>query len=454
MNIKTTVDKLKLGTLSAFIIALGACSVEEDASFSQPVPDIRIIIPDSMTGGTVDATRSLSNISRAAGSDQPCFYHGQGDEDLFRNGYTMSKMMISSVATWSCVADTVIEIAAFIPHDGIIYESDNDLDSPSYDPEESTHYSITDDSDNQVSVRIYNGFSRAIPPTADSIPHIYISWAELTDGSVQGRLIIDALGKNSAQVVDPEEPIALRLDFDLNASNRTGDMYIKFADGNELTNGFRINVTEDLLANPLFEVFTAQGILDLKQQYLPDTGLTETPVLKVFAVANQLGKGATIANFIDVGVSFELNAELNNHLGTYLFTKEDKYFFDADQSAFEPWDFIDKTVTVSEYRGDRTTALTGGTWEPDFNPSIDLIILAFELDAGYFTGSQCNNIGDDCNVFLNAVFRDGFADQEMNQGTDPLDWRTDALASAVYLDSIYPAGHTDWTGVFEPVFNP
>ena len=456
MNIKSSIIKLPITALAAMTIALGGCSNEEEqAGFSRAVPDLRIVMPDSMTGGQNNTlTKSTFKNQRAGSSGEPCFYTGEGEEDLFKNGYTMSRMMISAVATWSCVADTVIEIASFIPHDGIIHETDNDRDASNYDPDESTHYSITDDSDNQITVRIYHGYSRSDPPTTESHPDIFISWLELEDGEVQGRLVIDGLGVNSDKEIDPEEPTDMRMDFTLNEETRSADMYLKFANNDELINGFRIQVSEDLTANPLTQVFTAKGMLDLKQQYIPDTGLTETPVLQMFAVANQLGEGATVADFVDVAVSLELNAELNNHLGTYLFTKKDKYFFDADQSTNEPWDYINKTVTSSEYRGDRTTALTGGTWIPVFNPSQDLLIIALQLDSDYFTGTKCNNIGDDCNPLLNAIFEDGFADQEMNQGTDPLDWRTNALTTAEYLDSIYPTGFSDWNGVFEPVFNP
>jgi len=456
MKMKSSIKKLPLTVLTAMFIALGGCSSEEEqAGFSRAVPDLRIVIPDSMTGGQNNTLiKTVSKAHRAANSGEPCFYSGEGDEDLFKNGYTMSRMMISAIATWSCVADTVIEVASFIPHEGIIIESDNDRSATNYDPEEATHYSISDDSDNQVSVRLYYGYDRENPPTPESNADFFVSWIEQDGGSVQGKMVIDGLGMKSDQIIDPEDPVAMRMDFTLSESSRTADMFLKFADTNELTNGFRIYVSKDLNVNPLTKVFTAKGMLDLKQQFIPNTGITEIPTLQIFTVANQLGEGAAIANFIDVAVSLELNAELNNHLGKYLFTKEDKYFFDADQNSNEPWDFINKIVTTSEYRGDRNLLPTGGTWEPVFNPSQDMIITALNLDTDYFTGTKCNETGDSCNELLTAIHQEGFAEQEMNQGSDPMDWRTDALLEVEYLDSIYPAGFSDWTGVFEPAFNP
>ncbi|MCP4387391.1 MAG: hypothetical protein GY802_03785, partial [Gammaproteobacteria bacterium] len=111
-----------------------------------------------------------------------------------------------------------------------------------------------------------------------------------------------------------------------------------------------------------------------------------------------------------------------------------------------------KTVTSSQYRGARNTAASGGNWLP-FNPSLDMIIAALALDSDYFSGSNCAQLNDDCNQLLNAVFVDGFADQEKNQGSDPMDWRSTALAGANYLESVYPNG-INWSGAFEQRFTP
>ena len=82
-----------------------------------------------------------------------------------------------------------------------------------------------------------------------------------------------------------------------------------------------------------------------------------------------------------------------------------------------------------------------------------MIIAALALDSDYFAGSKCAQLNDDCNQLLNAVFVDGFADQEKNQGSDPMDWRSNALAGASYLESVYPNG-LNWSGAFEQSFTP
>ncbi len=142
------------------------------------------------------------------------------------------------------------------------------------------------------------------------------------------------------------------------------------------------------------------------------------------------------------------NHNQNNHLGNYLATKQDVYFFEDDMD----WEYINKTFTSSIYRGDRTTPVSGGSWIP-FNPSLDMIITALSLDPAYFSGDLCADLDDDCTELFNAVFVNGFAEQEQNQGSDPMDWRSDALQAAVYLNSVYPNGQ-NWDGAFDRSFTP
>jgi len=50
------------------------------------------------------------------------------------------------------------------------------------------------------------------------------------------------------------------------------------------------------------------------------------------------------------------------------------------------------------------------------------------LSPNYFANT-CAMSGNSCNALMNAVFADGFAGQEPNQGSDPLDWRSSAIAN-------------------------
>ena len=172
-----------------------------------------------------------------------------------------------------------------------------------------------------------------------------------------------------------DDPAAMRLDFTYTESQKLATMYLKFDGGNEWANGLRIEVTEDLGVNPLTQVYLARGLLDMKRQFVATPGVPELPVFQMFTVSDRLGSGAAIADFIDVALPLELNAATGNNLGDYIFSKQDKYFFDER----EAWDWVDKSITTSQYRGNRTTPATGGTFEP-FDPSLDIIITALMLD--------------------------------------------------------------------------
>jgi hypothetical protein len=459
-NTRTAGWQTWLGTACLSLILLAGCNEpgsEMDDKSSTPQSQnlkLSLDLPDSLTGGSGvpgTAQRAVLSTATIQAISNPCAYQGAGNDDPFKNGYNMTKFMVSSLAAWTCIGDTLIDVADFIPHDGTIYESDNDTLADNYDPDDPTHYSVTDDSENQTTIRLFYGFDRAFPPLSDDEAKFYISWSTAQDGTVTGRLIVDASGID-AEHRNPEDPAQMRMDFNYTETENLADMYLRFDAENPWANGFRIQVSEDLTANPLQKVFLARGLMDVKRQFQDNTGIEELPTLQMYTVANQLGDGAAIAHFQNVALSLELNAELNNHLGNYLFDKRDKYFFDADQSVDEPWDWINKAFTSAVYRGGRTTPEINGSWIP-FNPSLDMIIDELNLDADYFTNAKCENTGDDCTALLDAVFAEGFADQEPNQGQDPQDWRSDAVADPQYLDSVYPNGN-NWDGAFDHSFMP
>lgn len=412
-------------------------------------------LPDSLTGGSdVNSPRNIANkiagvaLAGKGGTGEPCSFMGhENKDDPFRNGYETSRFLISTMATWTCVADLLIDLAGFVEHDGVIRETDNDTAAPDYEADDPTHYSITDSSDSQVTVLMYYGYSRAVPPLPTDPSQFYISWDQASEGMIEGKMIIDI------SVIEPESDnedglAMMRMDFDFDQDQRSADMFLRFDDDNIWADGFRIQITRDLNANPLEQVFTARGLIEMAGQFFTVAGISETPDIQLYTVADLLGNGATIEEVQDFSLPLLLNFFLNNHLGDYLFTKRDVYYFEDDQD----WDYINKTISSSEYRGSRNTPVTGGTWLP-FNPSIDMINTALSLPAGYFSAGQCENIGDDCNALLNAVFENGFSDQEQNQGTNPMDWRSVALDNADYLTSVYPNG-IDWDGAFDQTFTP
>ena len=451
---KTFLSKFFVLLVLLLMSGLTACSSsEEEDDAPVDVVDLNMNIPASLTGGAAPKGAAVATLSsvQVRSSDAPCAYLGPEDEnDPFRNGYEMTKFMVSVVASWNCWADTLIDVSAYIPHDGKVYETDNQTDNVNYEADEPTHFSVTDDSDTQTTIRIYYGYDRDVPPLEGSDPQFYFSWDEDVNGDIQGKLVIDGTAIDPENR-NPEDPTMIRMDFNYTATEKFVDMFLAFDNGNEWANGFRIEVSKDLTAAPFEHVFTARGLIDAKRQFIEVAPISELPVLRMYTVSDQGGEGAAIAEFADVALPMPLNLS-GNHLGNYLFDKVDTYFFDADQTTSEPWDYINKTFSFAEYRGAPTTLPTGGTLDP-FDPSLDQIVDHLGLPNTYFTGDECAIDGDDCVDLLNAIFADGFAEQEPNQGVDPNDWRSAALMDRVYLDTVYPNG-VDWTGAFDYEFTP
>lgn len=448
-----------LPAVIAVSTVLAGCSSSEESTGSLPNGiTIDMDIPESMTGGEFSSTSQLSVAKVGAAplavssssTGQPCSYIGVEDEDIFRNGYQTTKFMVSAMATWTCIADLLIDVADLVPHNGEIVETENDSNASNFDPDEPTHYSVMDESDTQTTIYLYYGYGRSNPPIAGENPQFYISWNENANGDLDGRLIIDGTGVNWEDH-QADDPVMMRMDFSYTETQKVADMYLQFDEGNFWADGFRIEMTKDLTANSLEKVFEARGMIEMKAQFIPLSGVTEVPDVQVYSVSDGFGNGASVAELQNMSLPLPVNVFTSNTLGQYVLTKRDEYYFEFDMD----WDYINKTVTSSEYRGGRTTPATGGTWALPFDPSLDLIVQELALGEGYFEGTQCANVGDDCNDLLNKVYNfiNEFPGLEANQGTEPQDWRSAAIGSAVYLNSVYPNG-VNWTGAFDFNFTP
>lgn len=431
--------------LPALVVTAGCQSSSEETPAVAPSLSLSLDLPDSLTGGHPPASAaSFAAAARSAGTGEPCSYMGVEDEDPFRNGYHMTKFMVSAVAAWTCIADTLIDVAAAVPHDGAIHETENNLDSPSYESDEPTHYSVVDDSTTQTTVRLYYGYARTTPPTMEDAAQFYVSWHEGAQDDVAGRLIIDATGIHSDDR-KLDDPVAMRMDFDFNSTQKHADMFLRFDDNNPWADGMRIEVTKDLTAGALSQVFVARGLVGVKRQFIEVAGITELPLLRMYTVADRLGTGAAIAELEDIALTLPLGPVFNNEiLGNFLFDKTDRYFFEDDGD----WDYINKEITAAQYKGGNTTSSAT-------NSAIDgYFVSQGLLDGGELAACLASSGANaNCTELLNAIFQNGFAGQEPNQGFDPQDWRSAALGNRVYLDTVYPNG-TDWDGAFDQVFTP
>ncbi|MFT5400293.1 MAG: hypothetical protein ACI822_003222 [Gammaproteobacteria bacterium] len=430
------------------------CGSSGEATNSNPNENLslQLQLPDSLTGGDTARNRQVANriaaLASSGRSGEPCSYLGpENEDDLFRNGYETTRFMISIMAIWTCIADLMIDLSDFIEARGVIVESDNDKASADYDIDDPTHYSITDNSATQVTVRMYYSYDRSNPPAFSDSPEFYISWNKVSEDDISGKMVIDASAIDASSQ-DSDDPAMMRMDFNFGAAERNADMFLQFDNGNPWAEGFRIKIVKDENASPLGQVFTARGLFKMTSQWLPVAGISEVPHIQFFTVSDLLGNGAAIEEVQDFALPLVINIFQGNRLGNYLFSKRDIYFFEDDQD----WEYIHKSVIASEFRGARTTIASGGSWVP-FDPSQDMIISALSRDADYFTGPKCAVLNDDCNALLNGIFVDGFAGQGQNQGSDPMDWRSAALDNADFLTSIYPNG-VNWDGAFDQQFMP
>jgi len=436
INQKQTTTILMIALILGSTMLFWACGDSSDTSSStEQSITLDLGLPNSLTGGTLaGASQQSYPDSHRSGTGMPCVYLGSEDDDPFRNGYEMTKFMVSAVAAWTCIADTLIAVADIVPHDGQIHATDNEKGAFGYDSEDPTHYQISDASETQTTILFYYGYERSSPPQQPDEAQFYLSWIDEDNRTARGRLVIDSEGIN-AEDRDPDDPVMARMDFDFDVDQKVVDMFLKFDEGNQWAEGLRIKVTRDLTAVLSGQVFTALGLIQMKDQFFPDTGIDDVPSVRMFTVSDLLGEGAALAEFEALALPLELN--LTNHLGNYLFDKNDIYFFERDGD----WDWVHKTIVDAVLKGGRTTSDLS-------DPSLDEIATYLNLDGDYFTGNKCAAVDDNCTELLNAVFEDGFADQEKNQGEDPLDWRSDALAQATFLDSVYPNG-SDWEGAFD-----
>lgn len=445
-----------IALLSASLLFLGACNKGDDtgpAAVDNSI-SLDLKLPNSLTGGKTSSNSSQTLIRalktvNGGGADLPCAYVGSDHDNPFDNGYEMTKFMLQIIATWSCVADTIINVVdnPLIPHDGSIIETNNVYGSATYDGDEPTHYSVSQDNSRQTTLRLFYGYDRMTPPSADSKPGVYLSWDGLEDDDVQGKMIFDLDGLTPVNR-DPKDPVRMRMDFSHDAVQRSASMYLEFDANNPFANGFRIDVTKDLKANLTQHVYTARGLLDVKAQFLPVASISELPQLRMYTVADAFGEGAAIAEMKDVSLPLMLDALTNNNLGDYLFSKVDQYYFDADQNKTQAWDYIHKEVTMAEYRGGRTTQEDSGS------PTLADIRGFLGLSNSYFIGSECGDLYSNCVDMINAIFQAGYANYEQNQGQLPNDWRAAAIAQAQYLPSVYPDGQSDWSMAFEMSFTP
>lgn len=429
--------QLLWGLLALFFLAglLFVAGCEDDASTDKSAPTTSMEFPQSLTGAEVTPpalTRGLMNPRAVHNGDIHCGFEGVAGDDPFRDGYNMTKFLVSAVATWQCFADSIIIIVAAIPFptDGTFVEFDPD---PS-DPDGPTGIRVTDNSSNQRTIELFfNGNT--------TTAGVYLSWSFGTN--FEGKLILSSVVMNdpSDPGFDADEPNNLRMDFSNNGTTQTADMIISFPGANLWAEAFRITAVKTLADDS----FVVRGIMDMKGQWDPDYAGTATPTLKMFGVSDSAGRGAARSEFADLGLDLDLTPSTT--LGSYNFTFNGRYYFLANGTS----EWINKNVSSAEFAdplGDRTA--TPG--------EISFVEGAIGVPA-YFTNTCTATLGADCTALFATIFDDGLEGRDQNTvGPEPTDSRKTALDAGAYLTTACPADAAsctfDDTDVFDQSFTP
>ena len=430
---------LGIACLGMMLLFFQACKSEDaevttaTTSANVATPSINMSLPTTLTG-TASASASMApgGVSYAEGGPSCNFDgNGSGDTDPFRNGHTMSRFLVSMTAQWMCFGDWMMTavMAMGWPIDGAIQTIPEDAD----DPDSPTGISITQDSATQTTIRLYWN-------NETTTPGMFISW-NTNGGTTTGRLVLGSVFMNDGGA-DANAPERMRMDFTIVEDvQQTADMFLSFPTASSAFTGFRTEVVKDLEDDSVI----ARAKMDMKAQYGSDAGMdaaiSATPVYNVYTIADSAGAGAAIANMSDIGIGLD-GGGVNQHLGYFLFTKTDKFFFNASGTS----EYVNKAISPAVYVDGRTatTFLTN-------------VETALTLPGGYFSGT-CNATTTDCTLLFNTMFDDpNFGGQEQNSGTDPGDARSttiNAVTSTSYLSSVYPTGSTSWDGVFDMSFTP
>lgn len=469
---------LWLPVLIGLSLALMACgsSDSSSSSSSDPVPqygpDLSLSLPDSLTGGKVAPLGMSSKFTpmsmrpMAAGGD-PCNFHGHGSGDPFENGHKMTKFLVGAVASWTCITNQFIRFIDLLVFLGIDKDGTPlDLVDPSHKAGDATWLSVDEVSPDVTVVKLYWTADQVLPIAGDE--GFYLRW-DTTGGDLTGKMVVDVadIANDPGDPYDPDEdPAYLRLDFTRDAFQKTGDLYLGFSATHPWvkSSGWRINVVKRL--DGAYPKYTAMGVIDMTAQWDtryngPPDFFSEFPQLKSFAVASSSGQGAAEARMANLGlVLFPVDTD-NDHLGTFLFTKDDRYYFGGGSPV------VFKDVTAATYKGYHDIGAGGDIADALAVDAIIDFTMASKGDPVPYAGTEyvgCTTGTDaDCITFLNALFSGGDFGSEANVGTQPAvgDQRRDALdgADATYYADACPDDGTPgctWdeivdTGVFEMV---
>lgn len=430
--------------LLGLALVLAGCA-KKKATTAAPAPSVTMDFPTSVAGTATATSASTLDVRPLASSQPACHYAGADETDPLRNGYVMTRWLVGNTASWMCITDFLAQtvstllVAGAVPRNGSFVDLTGGGGGGTNPP---TGLSVLA-ANGQTTLQLYfHGSTTA--------PGVWLTWTG-SGNTYSGRLLVyTANVDNDPSVdlsVDPTSPTHMRLDFDFSASTRTASMVMAYSPpaypvsaswNNPWLDGFRLDATE-AMADHSFVIKGYMGTkAHLDSNYAPLTSDSTTkPSVQLLAVSDSAGTGAAVSNVADIVLEFTFDA--SNHLGYFLYTKNDRYYFTSSGGA----EWIKKNVTAATYM-----PVNGWT---NTSPSDANIDTALSLTAGTTAGCK-SNTGTDCPDLLNAIFDMGVYGADLNSSSpEPNDSRQTALNAATYLTQAQPDGHnaTDWVGVFD-----
>jgi len=485
-----------LAVFAAGLITAGCLPTEEakEATKDISAPTMTLDLPVSLSGvvtadeSTTQNTKSIPNISAVyrnsdTNSDpNACEEHFDPEANFLEDGYNMTRFLVGLSQQQSCFADfimgSVVAQAGPWMNEGVITLPINEED-----PGSPSHVKVSSSNDT-VEVWLYFTDAETDLPTDTSLlEKLYLTWTGTGD-NIQGQFFMVNLPLNQN---DPDAPSGVRLDFTRTATSAENKIYLKLRDTHSGgMQGFRVDVRKDGVGEDA--TYYASSLIAFSDQPFPNfpAGL-DNPNFAASAVVDATGLGASIATFQNFGITLEGDNDQNGvidtaqnefDLGAYQFDINDKIYFDPslnDSALTTPYieqisEWRNKSVSNSSYVADHVRAIPS----PDSQFSIlnclegDVLcdyngngvldedsgeLLGWNLGVGYFT----NTCGDDalvtsnCDTFINHLFSDNtFGSLTLNStGTEPADWRRNALSDLTQLTSVHPDDDPNGTNTFD-----
>ena len=113
----------------------------------------------------------------------------------------------------------------------------------------------------------------------------FLSWDEVDNGDISGCMVVDACSIDPLNS-DSEDLTDISVGFDYTDAAKVADMFLHFDDGNAWADGLCVEVTKDITASSLGQVFAARGLMEMKAQFMRVDDITVLPQLHMHTISD------------------------------------------------------------------------------------------------------------------------------------------------------------------------